>query len=134
MKYASFFCLPVVLLLSCQEDTKEDTSSENSFAITNVDVSSVPCDGEEPPTDEVTLSVSGGTLNVLHNNYADSSCLGFEVSGEQEGNNITISYTETGEPCDCTSMYTLAYDIEGLSTGSYSLSIPGSSTEEVTIE
>jgi len=137
MKSMVFFTLPFVTLLGCGEDDKSDDSShdESAIEITNVDVSSTPCDGEMPPADSVEVTVeSSGAVSVTHSNYEDSSCLGFEVEGALIGSTLTLSYIETGEPCDCTSMYSLRYDITGLASGSYELSFPGGPSEQVSID
>ena len=134
MKYVFFLSSVFCFSLACQEETKEDTSTEIAFEITNVDVSSSPCDGEMPPTDEISVTSSNDTVSVTHSNYEDSSCLGFTVSGALDVNTLTIAYSETGEACDCISMYTLNYDIVGLSAGTYTFEFPGNVTEEITIE
>ena len=134
MKYTFFFSSVFCFSLACQEETKDDTSTDTTFEITNVEVSSAPCDGEMPPADEVSVTSSNGTATVTHSNYEDSSCLGFTVSGDLEGSTLTLTYTETGEPCDCISMYALNYDIIGLASGTYTLEFPGNVTENLTIE
>ena len=135
MKLRTFAMLPLAILFGCadKDETLDTGSTEDSFIISNLNISSAPCYEEEPPTDVLTVSVEESTVHVLHENYENSSCLSFEVSGLLENSNLTVSYTETGEPCDCNSLYQLEYEIENLPSGSYAINLPNNLTENVDI-
>ena len=134
------FLFSVLSLISlnffaCNETEKDDTAQvEPSFQITNLQVTSAACDGEEIPEDSYNVSVDGDVANVVHSNFEASSCLDFQVEGLLEGSNLSISYTEQGEACDCISVYTLEYDIENLGSGAYDLNLPGGGNESISIE
>ena len=120
-----------LLGMGCQEDT---SNTEPTIDITNVDVSSAPCDGEAIPADEVSISTMDDQVTVTHSNFEESSCLGFTVSGDLDDDTLTLTYTETGEACDCISTYALTYEIVGLSSGTYTVEFPGDVSQELTIE
>jgi len=131
--------LSLSTLIACQEKSVEDTSSDHQanttpFEITNLTVTSTDCGIEEETEATLTVSVESDIVQIEHRDFTASSCLGFEVEGGLEGTDLTLSYIETGEPCDCISAYTLIYDIQGLDAGTYSMTFPGNLSEDVTID
>ena len=121
-------------LFACTSKESDTSVVEGStFEITNTSVSSTDC-GDEPSADVFTASVEAGAVQVLHENYEESSCLSFRVEGELDGSNLNLTYTKIGDECDCIDMYRLGYDIEGLEAGSYTVNAPGGMSASVVIE
>ena len=121
-------------LFACTSKESDTSIVEGStFEITNTSVSSSDC-GNEPSADIFTATVETGVVQVLHENYEESSCLNFGVEGELDGSNLNIAYTKIGEECDCIDMYRLEYHIEGLEAGSYTVNAPGGMSASVVIE
>ena len=130
----SIFAIVLGTLFACSEkDTDTSSSEEAAFDITNTSVSSTNCGGE-PSEDIFTATVEAGVVQVVHENYEESSCLSFGVEGELDGSNLTMAYTKSGDECDCIDMYRLEYQIEGLEAGSYTLNAPGWVSASVVIE
>ena len=121
-------------LFSCTSKESDTSLVEGStFDVTNTSVSSTDC-GDEPSVDIFTATVEAGGVQVLHENYEESSCLSFGVEGELEGSNLNMSYIKNGDECDCIDMYRLEYHIEGLEAGSYTVNAPGGMSASVVIE
>ena len=121
-------------LFACTSKESDTSIVEgNTFQITNTSVSSTNC-GDEPSADIFTATIDAGVVQVLHENYEESSCLSFGVEGELEGSNLNMSYTKIGDECDCIDMYRLEYHIEGLEVGSYTVNAPGGMSASVVIE
>ena len=139
----SIFAIVFSALFACSEkdtDTGSETSTEtgepvneNALDITNTSVSSTNC-GEEPSEDIFTATVEAGVVQVVHENYEESSCLSFDVEGELDGSELNMNYIQSGEECDCIDMYRFEYQIEGLEAGSYTLNAPGGVSADVVIE
>jgi len=122
------------ILFACTSKEADTSVVEGStFEITNTSVSSTNC-GDEPSADIFTATVETGVVQVLHENYEESSCLSFGVEGEQDGSSLNMAYTKSGEECDCIDMYRLEYHIEGLEAGSYTVNAPGGMSASVVIE
>ena len=138
MKITTLCILSLGLLSACEVKSTEDTSSNDSnpmFEVNNLTVTSADCGDEEPPESTISVNVNPDSIvQVEHVNFTASSCLSFEVQADLDGNDVNLSYTEVGEPCDCISSYSLTYDIQGLETGIYRLQFPGNQSEDVTIE
>ena len=107
--------------------------NENALDITNTSVSSTNCGGE-PSEDILTATVEAGVVQVVHENYEESSCLSFGVDGVLDGTNLNVGYPKSGDECDCIDMYRLEYHIEGLEAGSYTLNAPGGVSADVVID
>lgn len=121
-------------LFACASKESDTSVVEGStFEITNTSVSSTDCGGE-PTADVFTATVEDGVVQVLHENYEESSCLSFGVEGELDDSNLNLVYTKIGDECDCIDMYQLEYQIEGLEAGSYTLNAPGGMSAAVVIE
>ena len=130
----SILGIVLATLVACTSKESDTSVVERStFEITNTSVSSTDCGGE-PTADIFTATVEAGVVQVLHENYEESSCLSFEVEGELDGSNLDLSYTKSGEECDCIDMYRLEYHIEGLEAGSYTVNAPGGMSASVVIE
>ena len=139
----SIFAIVLGTLFACSEkdtDTGSETSTEtgepvneNALDITNTSVSSTNCGGE-PSEDIFTATVETGVVQVVHENYQESSCLSFDVDGVLDGTNLNVGYPKSGDECDCIDMYRLEYHIEGLEAGSYTLNAPGGVSAAVVIE
>ena len=114
-------------------ETSTETVTENALNITNTDVSSVGCDGD-PLEDILTVTVEYGVVQVVHENYEESSCLSFGIDGVLDGANLNVGYPKSGDECDCIDMYRFEYHIEGLEAGSYTLNPPGGVSASVVIE
>ncbi len=99
-------------------NTEEETSA---VTVTNQSVSSDDCDNPEIPDDVLTVLTENGHVLVTHDNFDESACLGFDINAALDGDIVRVTYTETGEPCDCISLYSLSYQIEGLPSGTYTL-------------
>ena len=112
-----------------------ETGEESSLSVTNQIVTSDDCDNEGGFPDAIlTIATDGGNVQVTHENFVQSSCLGFDVGASLDADVVTVSYSETGEPCDCTSLYALTYQIEGLQSGTYELNVPGEISDSFTID
>ena len=121
-------------LFACTSKEADTSAVEGStFEITNTSVSSTNCDGE-PSADIFTATVEAGVVQVLHENYEESSCLSFGVEGELDGSNLNLAYIKSGDECDCIDMYRLEYHIEGLEAGSYTVNAPDGMSTSVVIE
>ena len=139
----SIFAIVLGVLFACSEkdtDTGSETSTEtgepvneNALDITNTSVSSTNCGGE-PSEDIFTATVEAGVVQVVHENFEESSCLSFGVEGELDGSDVNIAYLKSGDECDCIDMYRLEYHIEGLEPGTYTLNALGGVSASVVIE
>ena len=139
----SIFAIVLGTLFACSDkdaDTGTETSTETGEPVnegalnfTNTSVSSTNCGGE-PSEDIFTATVEAGVVQVVHENFEESSCLSFGVEGELDGSNLNMAYTKSGEECDCIDMYRLEYHIEGLEAGSYTVNAPGGMSASVVIE
>ena len=130
----SILGIVLTTLFACTSKEADTSVVEGStFEITNISVSSTNC-GDEPSADIFTATVEAGVVQVLHENYEESSCLSFGVEGELDGSNLNMVYTKIGDECDCIDMYRLGYDIEGLEAGSYTVNAPGGMSASVVIE
>jgi hypothetical protein len=116
------------------EETGESAVADNSLTITNKSVESTDCGVDEVPDDILTVEVVEGVVQVLHENYEESSCLRFEVEGTLDGDVITVNYPKSGVECDCIDIYQFIYHIEGLEAGVYTLNTPGEASDSFTIE
>jgi len=138
MKFTTLGILSLAFLSACEAKSTEDTSSSNdtpNFEVINLTVTSAECNDEEPPEESLYVYVnSESVVQVSHSNVLSSACLNFDVEASLDGNDVNLSYIEVGEPCDCTSTYTLAYDIQGLESGIFRLQLPGNMTEDVNIQ
>ena len=122
-------------LLACSDkSTNETGGSTNVLNITNVRVSSVNCDMEEIPEDVLTVTVEAGIVQMVHENYEESSCLSFGVDGVLDAMNLNVDYSKSGEECDCIDIYRLEYDIEDLDSGTYTLNAPGGVSASIVVE
>jgi len=130
----SILGIVLTTLFACMSKESDTSVVEGStFEITNISVSSTNC-GDEPSADIFTATVEAGVVQVLHENYEESSCLSLGVEGELDGSNLNMAYTKSGDECDCIDMYRLEYDIEGLEAGSYTVNAPGGMSASVVIE
>lgn len=88
----------------------------------------------EPSALTATAS-GGGAVAVLHENYAAECCVGFDVSAEADSasSTVTVTYEETGDPCDCMCVYNLGYTLTDLTPGDWTITAGGDSTT-VTVE
>ena len=130
----SIFAIVLGTLFACSEKDTDTSSSEGAaFDITNTSVSSTNCDGE-PLEDIFTATVEAGVVQVVHENYQESSCLSLGVGGNLDGSNLDMAYTKGGDECDCIDMYRLEYHVEGLEAGSYTVNAPGGVSASVVIE
>ena len=141
----SIFAIVLGTLFACSDkdtDTGSETGeptetgepvNENALDVTNTSVSSTDCGGE-PSADIFTATVEAGVVQVLHENYEESSCLSFGVEGGLDGSNLNMAYTKSGDECDCIDMYRLEYHIEGLEAGTYTVNAPGGVSASVVIE
>ena len=121
-------------LFACTSKESDTSTVEGgTFEVTNTSVSSTDCGGE-PSADIFTATVETGVVQVIHENYEESSCLSFAVEGELDGSDVNVVYTKSGEECDCIDMYRFEYHIEGLEAGSYTLNAPGGMSASVVIE
>lgn len=130
-------------LFACSEketDTGTETATEtgepvneNALNITNTGVSSANC-GEDPLEDILTVTVEDGVVQVVHENYEESSCLSFGIDGVLDGTNLNVGYPKSGDECDCIDMYRFEYHIEDLEPGTYTLNPPGGVSSSVVIE
>ena len=75
----SIFAIVLGTLFACSEKDTDTSSSEGAFDITNTSVSSTDCGGE-PSEDIFTATVEAGVVQVVHENYEESSCLSFDVA------------------------------------------------------
>ena len=122
-------------LLACSDkSTNETGESTNVLNITNVSVSSANCDMEEIPEDVLTVTVEAGIVQVVHENYEESSCLSFGVDGVLDASNLNVDYPKSGEECDCIDIYRLEYGIEDLDSGTYTLNAPGGVSASIVVE
>ena len=101
----SIFAIVLGTLFACSEkdtDTGSETSTEtgeptgepvneNALNVTNTSVSSTDCGGE-PSEDIFTATVEAGVVQVVHENYEESSCWSFDVEGELDGSNLNMAY------------------------------------------
>ena len=129
----SIFAIVLGTLFACSEKDTDTSSSEGAFDITNTSVSSTDCGGE-PSEDIFTATVEAGVVQVVHENYEESSCLSFDVEGALDGSGLNMDYIKSGEECDCIDMYRFEYHIEGLEAGSYTVNAPGGVSASVVIE
>ena len=135
------FVLGTLFACSGKEtDTGTETSTEtgepvneNALNITNTDVSSANCGGD-PLEDILTVTVEDGVVQVVHENYEESSCLSFGIDGVLDGTNLNVGYPKSGDECDCIDMYRFEYHIEDLEPGTYTLNPPGGVSASVVIE
>lgn len=123
----------IVLVACTTKEADTGVAETNTFEITSTSVSSSDCGGE-PSADIFTATVEAGVVQVLHENYEESSCLDFGVEGELDGSTINVTYLKSGDECDCIDMYRFEYHIQGLETGSYILNAPGGVSASVEIE
>ena len=81
------------------------------------------------------VAAGAGSVSVAHDNYSATCCVGFDVSASADSatSTVTVTYEETGEPCDCLCTYNLAYTLTDLSAGDWTISAGGDSTT-VTVE
>ena len=122
-------------MTSCLSGTKTPSmKSTNVLNITNVSVSSANCDMEEIPEDVLTVTVEAGIVQVVHENYEESSCLSFGVDGVLDASNLNVDYPKSGEECDCIDIYRLEYGIEDLDSGTYTLNAPGGVSASIVVE
>ena len=129
----SIFAIVLGTLFACSEKDTDTSSSEGAFDITNTSVSSTDCGGE-PSEDIFTATVEAGVVQVVHENYEESSCLSFDIEGDLDGSDVNMDYIKSGDECDCIDMYRLEYHIEGLEVGSYTVNAPGGVSASVVIE
>lgn len=122
-------------LLACtNKNVDTGMNEDNGVMISNVSVSSIDCDAEEVLEDVLTLTVEDGAVMVSHENYQYSACVTLDVEGTIDGVSLNIAYPSSGEECDCIDYYSLNYQIDNLSVGSYTLNVPGDISETVVIE
>ena len=126
------------IILACSEKTTDSSSGipvgEVELNISNISVTSINCDVDDVLEDTLTVSITDGFVQVVHENYAESSCLNFGVEGVLEESSISIEYPKSGTECDCLDLYRLEYSIEKLESGSYTLYYPGGVPKDVVIE
>ena len=127
------FALLINIIFSCSS-TSVDTSSQTTLNITSTSISSTECGIEEILEDILTVNVEDGVVQVVHENYEESSCLSFGIDGVLEGSNINVEYSKNGEECDCIDLYRLEYSIEDLESGTYTLNSPGGDSTSLVIE
>ena len=128
----------LITIFACSEKTtdssSETTVSGDELNITNTSVTSSNCAVEEVFDDTLTVSVEDGVVQVIHENYAESSCLSFGVEGVLDGSSLNIEYPKSGAECDCIDLYRLEYSIEDLETGTYTLYYPGGVPATVVVD
>lgn len=80
-------------------------------------------------------AAGAGAVSVTHDGVGGSCCVGFDVAAETDeaAATVSVTYEETGEPCDCICTYNLAYTLTGLSAGDWTIEAAGDSTT-VTVE
>lgn len=123
------------LLLGCPSPSGESgTTSEptGTGTLSTTAVEAVCADAFAPdtaagPEGLVVSDMGSGIVHVIHTNYLASCCLGFDVSAALSAGRIDLSYTEVGDPCDCTCPYSLGYDILAVPAGTYTVYAGGTS-------
>ena len=147
----SLFMIPLVVGCDADEEDKPDTGEEadadaDADAGADADVAvevalltwtSDDCETASEVLPSLSSSVTDeGAVHVQHSNHLTNACVGFEATGSLNTvtDALTVSYTETGEPCDCTSYYLLEYELRGLDAGMYTLSVPDGLSDTFVIE
>lgn len=127
----------VWLLVACSgngsgESGGTDPGAARDLTVANLAVND--CDGDSggtPPEPSLSASPSGsGRIVVAHLGYRAACCLGFDVTAREDpaAGAIDVTYTPSGEPCDCQCSYDLGYRLEGVDAGDWTLTAEGAST------
>jgi len=108
-------------------------SSLESLAVTGFTVSD--CDGSEGSASmEASYDEAAGHVSVAHTSHEANCCADFSLTatGSADGS-LSVVYDEGEALCDCICMYNLSYNVVGLPSGEWSISIPDGLTGVVTV-
>jgi hypothetical protein len=82
------------------------------------------CDEDDPnmvPPSLIAYAGEAGKIDVTESGFETSCCLMLEPSVVVEGMTLNVSYTESGDPCDCICYYTITYTLAGLAPGTWTV-------------
>lgn len=125
----------VLLLLAACTGGEESGLPSGTPSITGLDVKECATSDSGAGTAEsfTATDAGGGDIAVVHDGYIADCCLSFDVGATVSGSTVTVEYTPVGDPCDCRCSYDLAYTIDGVGAGTWTVDAPGENSAEVTV-
>jgi hypothetical protein len=106
----------------------DDTDGGGSDNVTAI--SSTPCDSGDTDCTSGTLTAVAEQAGILDmTDVIQKNCgTTLEIAASVSGDQITVTYTETGEQADCECTHVFSYEITGLAAGEYTITAGGSTT------
>jgi hypothetical protein len=90
-------------------------------------------DCEETDGSSLTLTGGVGEFEVLHVGVTDNCCAEWSLTTDVDEDQITATYTDDGELCDCECEWTFSYTITGVAPGDWVV-VARQDQETVTVE
>ena len=83
---------------------------------------------------DITYDETAGHVRVHHNAHEANCCADFSLTatGSEDGG-VSILYDEGEDECDCVCLYDLSYNLVGLPSGEWTISIPDGLSGTVTV-
>lgn len=87
--------------------------------------------GVEPPSLTAT-SLGGGKVAVHETGHDATCCLTLVPQIAVDGATITVTYVDTGDPCDCVCTYTIDFTLLAVPSGTWTI-VSGALSTDVTV-
>jgi hypothetical protein len=86
------------------------------------------------PNMDLAYDEAAGHVSVAHNAHTANCCADFSLTatGSPDGS-LSVVYDEGETDCDCECLYNLSYNVVGLPSGDWSVSIPDGLSGSVTV-
>lgn len=116
--------LLTLLILACAGGA--DTGTADGITVTNF--VQADCDGDTATTESALSAepgASSGTVDVAHDAVSATCCVQLAAAAEAADGTIAVTYSESGEPCDCMCRYDVSYTLGNVPAGDWSISAEG---------
>lgn len=82
----------------------------------------------------LTASLATATsVSVTHEGFEANCCADLAVDVSPAGSTLTMVYTDSGDPCDCTCAFDLAYTLQDVPSGTWTVTAGGGVSDAVTV-